>query len=216
VNSHGASSARAVIEQIWYRARINAFAHRAAHEECSQQARGYFRREILASLVAILLVILVYLFSTELNDHLTKSLGLDIQILSILATFGSIVATLYSLYQSVMANYEKLDVRGARHAHLLNLYQFIAQRAREVKWPDMPSEDVIALLKDLERDFALLKATGSEPEDRHFVIAHGIVKKIQGEKEAQIAQSFPVGVAQEAQHIGVPTSALPTVPDVPR
>lgn len=196
----GAGSARQVIEQLWYRARINAFAHRAAEEECTKQATSLFKKEIISALVAILLVVLVYLFSTEVDKEKFEYF----KYLTVSATCGSIIATLYSLYNSVMANYLKLDVRAARHGHLLNLYQFIAQRAREVKWPELPADDVIALLKDLERDFALLKATGSEPEDRHFDIAHGIVKKIQGEAEARIAQSFPIGVVQEAQHIGGP------------
>jgi hypothetical protein len=200
VNSEGASSARQVIEQIWYRARINAFAHRSAQEECSKLATAYFYHEIGASLAAIFLVFLVYVSSTEFPlDQFPHR-----HMLTIGATFASISATLYSLFESVMAGHLKLDVKAARHEHLLNLYQFIAQRAREVKWPDLPAEDVIALLKDLERDFALLKATGAEPEDRHFDIAHGIVKKIQKENEARIAQSFPVGIAEDAQQIGVP------------
>jgi hypothetical protein len=201
----GANSARHVIEQLWYRARINAFAHRAAWEECSRVALGYFRREMISALAAILLVILVYLFSTELD----KERFPYFRLLTVGATFASIGATLYSLFQSIMANYRKLDVRAARHEHLMNLYQFIAQRAREVKWPDLPADDVIALLKDLERDFALLKATGTEPQDRHFDIAHSIVKKIQGEGEARIAQSFPIGVVKEAQQVGTPATGVP-------
>ena len=104
-----------------------------------------------------------------------------------------------------MANYLKLDVLAARHEHLLNSYQFLAQRAREVKWPDLPPERVLALLEDLEREFAVLKATGTEPKDKHFVSAHEIVKNIRKEDETRIAQSFEVGeIDGMAQHAGDP------------
>ena len=191
-------SARAVIEQLWYRARINAFAHRAAAQQASKNAAGYFRREILAALGAILGIILVYLFST-----LPKEDGMSGWILP--TTLGSIICTLYSLYEAVMANYQKFDVMAARHEHLLNSYQFIAQRARGVKWSELPEQEVIGLLIDLERDFALLKATGTEPRDDHFDIAHSIVRKIRQDNDIRIAQSFDVGVIDVmAQHVGDP------------
>ncbi len=58
-------SARAVIEQIWYRARINAFAHREASEEALRSSRRYFQGEIIATLLSILCVIMIYVFSAE-------------------------------------------------------------------------------------------------------------------------------------------------------
>jgi hypothetical protein len=65
----------------------------------------------------------------------------------------------------------------------------------------------VALLKDLERDFQLLKATGTEPEDRHFDEAHNLVRKIRDDKEVRIAQSFVVGqVERMAQQIGDPAN----------
>jgi hypothetical protein len=123
-------------------------------------------------------------------------------------TLASVCFTLYSLYEAVMANYQKLDVKAARHEHLLNSYQFLAQRAREVKWPDLPTQDVVALLMDLERDFALLKATGTEPGDVHFEVAHRIVRKIRSDDNTRIAQSFEIGPVEEvAQHVGDPKTA---------
>jgi hypothetical protein len=110
-----------------------------------------------------------------------------------------------------MANYRKLDVMAARHEHLLNAYQFIAQRARAVKWPDLPGDEVVALLMDLERHFALLKATGTEPRDDHFEAAHAIFKKIRHDKDTRIAQSFVVGQIEEmAQHVGDPSVSPPS------
>jgi hypothetical protein len=191
-------NARAVIEQLWYRARINAFAHRVAAEEATKAAEGYFQRELLAALGAILGIILVYLFST-----LPKESGMSEWILP--TTMASIICTLFSLYESVMANYRKLDVMAARHEHLLNAYQFIAQRARGVKWSELPGKEVVDLLIDLERDFALLKATGTEPRDEHFEVAHDIVRKIRHDKDTRIAQSFDIGpVDLMAQHVGDP------------
>jgi hypothetical protein len=201
------NSARAVIEQIWYRARINAFAHKAAAEEAATQAATYFRRELVAALLAILFIILVYLFSTSSEAKKILSPVVPSEAVSLTFTFLSIISTVYSLYESVMANYLKFDVRAARHEHLLNSFQFLAQRAREVKWPDMPEDRVVALLEDLEREFALLKATGTEPGDKHFEIAHSIVRKIKGDKDIRLAQSFEVGIVEEiAQHAPDPRS----------
>jgi hypothetical protein len=200
-------SARAVIEQIWYRARINAFAHRAAAEEASSKATRYFKRELFAALGAILCIILVYLFSTSPEAKKILVTVVPAEALSLTFTFLSIIFTLYSLYESVVAHYMKFEVLAARHEHLLNSFQFLAQRAREVKWPDLPPERVFALLDDLEREFALLKATGSEPKDAHFDIAHSIVRKIRDVKDTRIAQSFEVGSVDEiAQHVGDPST----------
>lgn len=198
-------TARTVIEQLWYRARINAFAHRTAAEEASGKATTYFKRELIAALGAILFVILVYVFSTSHEAKALKFGELTAASLAIIFTLASIICTLVSLYQSVMANYLKFDVRAARHEHCQNSFQFLAQRAREVKWPDLPAEKVEELLVDLERDFALLKATSTEPADRHFDEAHRLVRKIRGDSEVRIAQSFEVGAIEEAaQHIGDP------------
>lgn len=199
-NKHGdGESARAVIEQIWYRARINAYAHREAYEEFSKDAKGYFSFELVAALISMMAVILVYVISAD------TAYFIYYKFLTIFFTLLSVLATLFSLYKSVMANYLKLDVKAANHEQLVNRYQYIAQRAREIKWPDLPSADVIALLKDLERDFQLLKATGNEPEDRHFEGAHKIVRKIRDDKDIQIAQSFEIGVDEKlAQSAGRP------------
>jgi hypothetical protein len=205
MNSTEADSARAVIEQIWYRARINAFAHKAAAEEAATQAAGYFRRELIAALSAILFIILVYLFSTSSEAKTILSPHIPPEAVSLAFTFLSIISTVYSLYESVMNNYMKFDVRAARHEHLLNSFQFLAQRAREVKWPHMPTDSVVALLDDLEREFALLKATGTEPADKHFDTAHSIVRKIKGDEDSRLAQSFEVGNVEDiAQHAGDP------------
>jgi len=198
--SEESKSARAVIEQLWYRARINAFAHKVAVREASRAAEGYFRREILGALGSILCIVLVYLMSTSESS--------TAQPWRMVFTFSSIALTLYSTFQSVMANYLHLNVKAADHSHLLNKYQYLAQRAREVKWPGLPTDEVVSLLRDLERDFQLLKATGTEPEDSHFDVAHAIVRKIRDDKDAHIAQSFDIGVGgRVVQHIRNPRDA---------
>jgi hypothetical protein len=180
-------SAREVIEQLWYRARINALAHKVAAERATSSATWSFRRELSASLGAILSVMLVYFFST-----LPQSEGVSRFIFPF--TLASIVFTLVALYQGVMSHYRKLDVEAARHEQLLNSFQYLGQRAREVKWLERPSEDIVALLIDLERDFALLKATGKEPSDADFVEAHKIVRKIILDPNTRLAQSFPISL----------------------
>lgn len=186
----GAYSVRSVINEIWYRARINAFAHRAAATELTRRAKWYFTCELGGALLSIFLVICVYFVSTvpNLQSHP------QIQYVAIGLTAGSIVFTLTSLFLGVMANYLRLEVLAENHRHSLNSYQYIAQRAREAKWPDMPNEDVVALLKDLERDFQLLKARATEPEDRHFDEAHAVVSKVRSDPTSSIAQSFPAPI----------------------
>jgi len=182
--------ARSVITQIWHRARINAFAHREAADEAERKATVYFRSELITAIVGIMCIILVYVLTTQ-----EKSQNTTVAIL--ILTIGSISCTLFALYLTVMANYMKFDMRYERHAQLQSMYQYLAQRAREVKWPDRPDKDVIDLLKDLERDFALLKLKGLEPQDRHFDRAIEIFKKIQSDDDTRIAQSFEVGEPQE-------------------
>lgn len=205
---------RAVIEQIWYRARINAFAHRSAAEQYTQRAKLYFQGEIVATLFSILCVIVVYSLATDIPVHppTANVNGTSAAVVANTSPFDgwkmtftllSISLTLVALYLSVMASHQKLDVCAEAHRHLLNSYQYIAQRAREAKWPDLPEADVVALLKDLERDFQLLKARGVEPDDRHFDKAHLIVRKIREDRDARIAQSFEIGAVDEAaQHVG--------------
>ena len=197
----GGDTARAVIGQLWLRARINAFAHREAATENSDRSERSFERELIAALVSILFIIFAYIALTmDRWGEFRELIGLGFTVLSILMT-------LWSMYESIMANYRKLDVRSARHEHLLNSFQYLAQRARESKWPDLPTEEVEALLRDLERDFALLKATGTEPADRHFDAAHRLVKKIKEDSDARIAQSFEIGhLERVGQHVGDPTA----------
>ena len=203
---------RSVIEQIWYRARINAFAHRSAADQYSLSAKRYFQGEIVATLLSVLCVIVVYSLATDITIHspvtsnaAATSVKSSFDGWKITFTLLSISLTLVALYLSVMASHLKLDVCAEAHRHLLNSYQYIAQRAREAKWPDLPINEVVALLKDLERDFQLLKARGAEPDDHHFDKAHEIVRKIREDKDARIAQSFEIGAVEEvAQHVGDP------------
>jgi hypothetical protein len=79
---------------------------------------------------------------------------------------------------------------GAEHKFYVGSYQYIAQRAREAKWPDKPYEEIVGLLKDLERDFQLMKARGTEPTDDIFEKANAVFDKIGRNSVANSAQSF--------------------------
>src|SRR5436305_1682201 len=69
VNEPKYQNVRSVIGHVWERARINAFAHRAAAEEASKSARRYFVAEFGCALLSIFFVILVYFMSTLIPTH---------------------------------------------------------------------------------------------------------------------------------------------------
>lgn len=178
-------AARSVIEQIWFRARINAFAHRAAGNESADKAETFFKNEMISALLSIFSVIVVFMASTYPKGDFNSFLIAAFTILSI-------IFTLFSLFYSVMANCLKLEVIAAEHRYQQNSFQYIAQRARQVKWPDMPEDEVVSLLKELERDFQLMKARGREPEDKHFDVAIQIHQKVHKNPDTKVAQSFDV------------------------
>lgn len=175
----------AVISQIWYRARINSFAHKVANEEFKKKGTKHYKWTIIFALLSVLFIILLYIYNQNSIDNLIFS-----NLISITITFASIAFTITSLYFTIMSNHGRFEIRAAEHKFLLNSYQYIAQRAREANWPDKPDTETIELLKDLERDFALLKARGNEPLDDHFDKAHEIIKKIRADSSASVAQSF--------------------------
>ena len=183
------STARTVIKSIWYRARINAFAHKVASHKNRRYATFLFIGEVVSALLGILFVITVGMISTADTVVFIKS---HKEVLILGTTFLSVIFAVVALFLSVIANYLKFDTTAAEHKALLGLYQYIAQRAREVNWPDMPASKVLALLEDLERDFQLMKAKGTEPDDADFDAAHKIFHKIRSTPETKVGQSFDV------------------------
>ena len=195
-STNKAEGAREVIEQLWYRARMNAFAHKEAMLDYSAKETVLFRKTIQASLGSILAIIIVYIFTTlktEKPDSISIcSFTIPTSFFIISFTFSSIVLTILSLFWGVISNHNRFGIRAEEHKYLLNSYQHIAQRAREVKWPHKPENEIIELLKDLERDFALLKARGSEPLDKHYDTAKEVFNKIKDDSETRVAQSFEI------------------------
>ncbi|MGH8654010.1 MAG: hypothetical protein ACREYE_18405, partial [Gammaproteobacteria bacterium] len=184
-----AKTSRELIVQIWQRARINAFAHREASNEAATSAHKYFKREVGSALSGIFFVVLAYVFST--SDH-------DLyRIPSTVSTLAAVVMTLISLYFSVLTHRLKLDVKEVQHERLVNSYLYLAQRTREAQWPAQTEEGVDTLLKDLERDFQILKATGTEPQNHHFERAQEIFVSIGKDEDVSGAQSYDLKTAYE-------------------
>lgn len=182
------SNAADIITEIWRRARINAFAHKFAFDEAMDRSLTNRRLILRNSLCSILAVIGVYLVS--LNG---PALGISPRygaIVGLILTALSIIFNLRALYLDVISSEENLRVAAAEHEFLLGSYQYIAQRAREAKWPDRPLEELVSLLRDLERDFQLLKARGKEPHDRHFRSAHAVFRDVRSDPVSRSAQSF--------------------------
>jgi hypothetical protein len=166
-----------LIEELWSRARINAFAHREATNKYSRKDSIWFLLTILFSLISILSIILSYITqngeikSTIFEIGFIKNLkSLDYALISIFATFVSLTTTIYS-------NHKRYSSISEQHKFIQNSYIHIAQRTRAAKNPTIRMEKLNALYDDLERDFADIKARGIEPQDEHFEKAHKIEKK---------------------------------------
>jgi hypothetical protein len=186
-------NARDRIANIWKRARINAFAHKLRHEQLSRRAILFFTGELVSSMLSVLFVILVYIFNSsngEASQKIAKYIGIDYGITALLCALISIVFALVSTVLSVIENVQKSSVAAAEHKALCGSYQYIAQRAREADWPDLASDLLVELLRDLERDFQLLKARGTEPSDKCFDQALKIFKKVRNDEDTKSAQSF--------------------------
>jgi len=179
-----------IIEEIWRRARINAFAHREAFESFTTRAlviRGF---QIAFTLLSILLLILFYLASSA-DGEMLKLVGIDRKVITVGLTILSILFTFIALFLDIGGAELEWKLQAAEHRFLLGSYQHIAQRARECKWPDRPYDDLVELLRDLERDFQLLKARGMEPSDRFFVKANKLFEEVRRDPTSGQSQSFP-------------------------
>lgn len=151
------------VAQIWDRARSNAFAHRYAAESYRRRATFLFVLQVIFGILGILFVLGVYIVSS--NERFAIN---DSQIDAILLTLASVASSIISLFLGIVQNYlgyEKLD---QLHDHNQHSFLYIAQRAREVRFPEISEERSLEILQDLERDFQVLKARGKEPSDRHF------------------------------------------------
>lgn len=187
-------SLRETITELWKRARINAFAHKFTSENFARKNRVAFILGLVSAVLSIFFVILVYLMNNPTDGggakKLIELLGFNQEITPLVCTLSSIVMSLISIVITVIASTEKFDSYCAEHRFFCNSYQYIAQRAREVNWPDKPVSEVIELLKDLERDFQLLKARGPEPNNSNFEKANALFKKIREDKSFNAPQSF--------------------------
>lgn len=189
------SAARNVIISIWHRARINAFAHKLASEIFAAKAKRMFLIGLVCAILSILFVILVYLMNNSSTDgraaqKLTALLGFDHEITALLFTLFSIITALASIVLTVLASTGRYDILATEHSFFNNSYQYIAQRAREVNWPNKPDVEILELLKDLERDFQILKVRGRDPDDSCYEKANELFKKIRNDKDTQATQSF--------------------------
>ena len=186
-----AENARKFIAETWKRARINAFAHRIAHERALKIARWLDGIRIATTLLSLLAIIAVYIL-TSADPGLAALIG-DVhrKEAALIATTASIVLTFVSLYFDFANTVGEYRVAAQEHKYFLGSFQYIAQRAREAKWPDRPYSQLVELLHDLEKDFQLLKARGTEPTDDIFEKANAMFAKIAAEPVSRTAQSFP-------------------------
>ncbi len=162
------------VMQIWLRARTNAFAHRVASDEYKQKAERYFRRQVISGIFGILFVLAAYISSNIITQY---TFLVHFQ-LPLIFTIASVLCAAYSLFESIIQNYEGYEVLFQIHNHNQHSYLYLAQRAREIEWPDINQEKAIAILEDLERDFQVLKVRGHEPSDYQFRLANKLISEL--------------------------------------
>jgi hypothetical protein len=190
------------VEGIWLRARINAFAHETASNDYSRKDSFWFLMAILFSLIGIFFIILSYITQNSPNKSddyeifgaLLSLSSLEYALISIVATFVSLIVTIYS-------NHKRFSYLSERHRAIQNDYLYIAQRTRAAKDPTIKEEDLIALYKSLEKDFADQKSRGIEPQDKYFDKAHKRFKKIKRDKISSEAQSFNIGIDDKPETV---------------
>lgn len=198
-----------LIEEIWNRARINAFAHKVASEEFWEKYFRYRMLQVSLGMGSILFTILVYFAASNrglyneqasynnydgfssLFIYVVSNYIFTYNTLSIIVTLLSILCTCAAFVIDVLLNESRLSSSAEEHRFYMNSYQYIAQRARECFWPGRPLSDGVELLKDLERDFQLMKARGPEPSDAHFLKAAKLFEKIGRDPVTGATQSFP-------------------------
>lgn len=178
------NAVQAHVRQIWDRARSNAFAHRYAAENYRGRATALFVLQTVFGILGILLVLGVYIVSSS-----EKVSFVDNEVDTIILTFSAVVASILSLFSSILQNYLGYEKLEQLHDHNQHSYLHIAQRAREVRFPDIAKGRSTEILQDLERDFQVLKARGKEPSDRHFTAGDLLLEKIENSK-AKDRQSF--------------------------
>jgi len=186
-----AENIRQTVSKIWKRARMNAFAHKIAARRAQGWETIFVVASVVLALAAITSVILLYVLSAPLN--LQGAGEAELETLSnwgTVFTLGSVGFTITGIGLQTLQVHFRFGVKSTQHLHYLGSFQHIAQRSREVEWPGMPYEQMAELLRDLERDFQLLKARGLEPRDSDFDEALVLFKKIQDDDASKPMQSF--------------------------
>lgn len=161
------------VAQIWDRARSNAFAHRYAAESYRRRAATFFVLQVVFGISGVLFVLGVYIVSSsEMLVYFDRELDV------IILTFLSVVFSITSLFFSIIQNYLGYEKLEQLHDHNQHSFLSIAQRAREVRFPEIGKGRSLEILQDLERDFQILKARGKEPSNKHFQRGDELLTKV--------------------------------------
>jgi ABC-type multidrug transport system fused ATPase/permease subunit len=154
------------------RARSNAFAHREAMNENSLKDKIFFVIAISFSLISIFAIILSYINQNTLSEpdaekFYTLLSSLDYALISIVATFISLITTIYS-------NHRRYGIIAEQHKFLQHSHIHIAQRSRAAKNLNLEPDDLSSLYTELQRGFEDIKVRGIEPQHEHFKKANKI------------------------------------------
>lgn len=162
-------------ENIWTRARHNAFAHKVALKRISTRLKCIYSAQILFLIVPIAATgISLQQYSFQKPN---QTLNLDLLImLGIITIFSNALA----LGLGILV--EKLQLERNCNIHKTNLsgYQLIAQKVRSIDDSILPIEDQAAIIRVIEDFFVIFKGMGDEPSDADFDKAQKMLEKTLG------------------------------------
>jgi hypothetical protein len=161
---------------IWKRARTNAFAHRIAAENAERKTIWLTAAIALCTVLPIVAVGLTLENVTDGGSvvHPATVFGLTVRHLSITAIISNGIA----LFLSVMAKELKYAESAAQHRTLMAGYQVLAQKARRKEFEGLPNDEVRHLLRNLQEMFETYKSSPYEPGDKDFEKAQERMTKI--------------------------------------
>lgn len=195
--NHGCARApeRSDMNNIWTRARVQAFAHQVAVERLEKTVRVLRIKEMAIAVSGIALLVVGYTLglglpsnagSVATNADLRAALSLWSHVLLFLSTMVGI----YGLYHTVTSERDQLITLQSRHKLLLRMFMNVSGKTRATIadiYDDGFYKFNIAFLHDL---IASLQTAGENPSDTDYAEAHRRHFSVLDSARSEIAESY--------------------------
>ncbi len=179
------------MDEIWTRARVQAFAHQEAVEGLQRKIRKLKIKEMAIAVIVIALLVIGYTLGLGLpqnvNFETRQELDLFIALASHLFLFTSTLVGIYGLYFVITSDRDELTKLKSRHEVLASLYLYISGKTR-CTVVDIYDEGFykfhIAFLNDLIPALQEIETAN----DKDFKVAHERLQALKA--DPLIAASF--------------------------